>query len=89
HEAWQALGPVGETDLGDRADGSLWLIRDQYQAETAWAPKHVGRELGHVRASADDARLRVIRSWAEAEVARKAGDADLAARHEQQADRSR
>jgi len=89
HEAWQALGPADGTDLRDRADGSLWLIRDQYQAETVWAPRHVGRELGYVRASAEDARLRVIRSAAEAEVARKAGDDDLAARHEQQAERSR
>jgi len=87
HEAWRALGPVGETDLRDRPDGSLWLIRDQYQAETAWAPKHVGRELGYVRASAEDAQLRVIRSQAEAEAARKAGDAELAARHEQLAER--
>ncbi len=89
HEAWWALGPVGETDLRDRADGSLWLIRDQYQAETAWAPKHVARELGYVRAGAEDAWLRVIRSQAEAEVARKAGDVELAARHEQQAERGR
>jgi AAA domain/TrwC relaxase len=88
HEAWRALGPADGTDLRDRADGSLWLIRDQYQAETAWAPKHVGRELGYLRASAEDARLRVIRSQAEAEVARKAGDGELAARHEQHADRS-
>jgi conjugative relaxase-like TrwC/TraI family protein len=87
HEAWRALGPADGTDLRDRADGSLWLIRDQYQAETAWAPKHVGRELGYVRASAEDARLRVIRSEAEAEVARKAGDGELTARHEQQAER--
>jgi hypothetical protein len=89
HEAWRALGPADGTDLRDRADGSLWLIRDQYQAETAWAPKHVGRELGHVRASAEDARLRVIRSKAEAEAARKAGDRDRAARHEQRAECSR
>src|SRR5205814_3901040 len=89
HEAWRALGPADGTDLRDRADGSLWLIRDQYQAETAWTPKHVGRELGYVRASAEDARLRVIRSQAEAEVAHKAGDVDLATRHEQQAEHSR
>jgi AAA domain/TrwC relaxase len=89
HEAWRALGPVGGTDLRDRADGSLWLIRDQYQAETAWAPRHVGKELGHVRAGAEDVRLRVIRGEAEAEVARKAGDSELAARHGQQAERSR
>jgi hypothetical protein len=89
HEAWRALGPIDGTGLRDRADGSLWLIRDQYQAETAWAPKHVARELGYVRASAEDAWLRVIRSQAEAEAARKAGDTELAARHEQQAERSR
>jgi len=89
HDAWRALGPAGETDLRDRADGSLWLIRDQYQAETAWAPKHVAQELGYVRASAEDAWLRVIRSQAEAEVAQKAGDAELAARHEQQAGHGR
>jgi hypothetical protein len=89
HEAWRALGPVDGMDLRDRADGSLWLIRDQYQAETTWAPKNVSRELGHVRASAEDARLRVIRSEAEAEVARKAGDRELATRHEQQAERGR
>jgi AAA domain/TrwC relaxase len=89
YEAWRALGPADGTDLRDRADGSLWLIRDQYQAETAWAPKHVGRELGYVRASTEDTRLRVIRSQAEAEVARKAGDHELAAHHEQHAEHSR
>src|SRR5215467_14398461 len=89
HEAWRALGPADGTDLRDRADGSLWLIRDQYQAETAWAPKHVSRELGYVRAGADDAWLQVIRSQAEAEGARKAGDGELAGRHERQAERSR
>jgi hypothetical protein len=89
HEAWRALGPADGTDLRDRADGSLWLIRDQYQAETAWAPKHVGQELGYVRANAEDARLRAIRSQAEAEVARKAGDGELATRHGQQAEHGR
>ncbi len=42
-----------------------------------------------MRASAEDARLQIIRSEAEAEVARKAGDGELAARHDQQAERSR
>jgi hypothetical protein len=42
-----------------------------------------------VRASAEDTRLRIIRSEAEAEAARKAGDGELAARHDQQAERSR
>jgi AAA domain/TrwC relaxase len=89
HDAWRALGPVGGTDLRDRSDGSLWLIRDQYQTETAWAPKHVARELGYVRASAEDARLHAVRSEAEAEAARKAGNDEVAGRHEQQAEQSR
>jgi AAA domain/TrwC relaxase len=89
YEAWRGLGPADVTDLRGRADGSLWLIRDQYQAETAWAPKYVGKELGYVRASAEDARLRAIRSQAEAEVARKAGDHEVGAQHEQQAEHSR
>jgi hypothetical protein len=42
-----------------------------------------------VRASAEDARLRVSRSHAEAEAARKAGDGELASRHEQLAARGR
>jgi conjugative relaxase-like TrwC/TraI family protein len=89
HDAWRALGSAGDTDMRDRADGSLWLIRDQYQTETAWAPKHVGSELGYVRASADDARLQAIRADAEAEAARKAGNSEVAAKHEQQAEQSR
>ena len=27
------------------ADGRLWLLRDAYTTETAWAPRHVGKEL--------------------------------------------
>src|SRR5262249_57144555 len=38
HEAWRALGPAGETDLRDRADGSLWLIRDQYRPRPRGRP---------------------------------------------------
>jgi hypothetical protein len=89
HDPWRALASAGDADLRDRADGSLWLIRDQYQTETSWAPKHVGKELGYVRSSAEDARLQAVRSDAEAEAARKAGNGEVAARHEQQAEHSR
>jgi hypothetical protein len=34
-------------------DGRLWLIRDAYTAETAWAPRHVGKELRHIRPGRD------------------------------------
>jgi hypothetical protein len=82
HEAFLAVGsPVGP---GVRAlpDGRLWLLRDIYAAETAWAPRHVGKELRLARLGAFDAGLGAIRATAEADTARKADDQDRAARHE-------
>ena len=63
-------------------DGRLWLLRDSYAAETAWAPRHVGKELRLARLGAFDAALGAIRADAEADAARKTGDHDRAARHE-------
>ena len=63
-------------------DGRLWLLRDTYTAQTAWAPRHVGKELRLSRLGAFDAALSAIRADAEAQAARKAGDHDRAARHE-------
>ena len=55
-------------------DGRLWLLRDIYAAETAWAPRHVGKELRLARLGAFDAGLGAIRATAEADTARKADD---------------
>ena len=63
-------------------DGRLWLIRDTYAAETAWAPRHVGKELRLARLGAANADRDAIRAAAEADAARKAGDHDRAARHD-------
>ncbi|HET9972119.1 MAG TPA: hypothetical protein VFQ68_28060, partial [Streptosporangiaceae bacterium] len=63
-------------------DGRLWLLRDAYAAQTAWAPRHVGKELRLSRLGAFDAALAAIRADAEAQAARKTGDHDRAARHE-------
>jgi hypothetical protein len=63
-------------------DGRLWLIRDTYAAETAWAPRHVGKELRLARLGAANADQGAIRAAAEADAARKAGDLARAARHE-------
>ena len=63
-------------------DGRLWLIRDTYAAETAWAPRHVGKELRLARLGAANADLDAIRAAAEADAARKTGDHERAARHE-------
>ena len=63
-------------------DGRLWLLRDSYAAETAWAPRHVGKELRLARLGAFDATLGAMRADAEAKAARKTGDHDRAARHE-------
>ena len=53
-----------------------------YAAQTAWAPRHAGKELRLARLGAFDAALGAIRADAEADAARKAGDHDRAARHE-------
>jgi len=56
-------------------------MRATYAAETAWAPRHVGRELRAIRTSADDASLAGIRAQAEERVARQRGQEEVAARH--------
>ena len=82
HEAFAALGPAGQPDVRVMPDGQLWLARDAYAAETAWAPPYAGKELRLSRLGAFDAALGVIRADAETAAARKAGDHDRAARHE-------
>ena len=83
HEAFLALGPAGAPDVRAMRDGRLWLIRDTYAAETAWAPRHVGRELRLARLGAANADLGAIRAAAEADAARKASDQARAGRHEE------
>jgi hypothetical protein len=82
HEAFVALGPVDRPDARAMPDGRLWLIRDTYAAETAWAPRHVGKELRLARLGVANADQDAIRAGAEADAARKAGDHDRAARHD-------
>ena len=82
HEAFAAFGPVSGPDVRAMPDGRLWLARDSYAAQTAWAPQHVGKELRLARLGAFDAALGAIRADAEASAARKTGDHDRAARHE-------
>ena len=82
HEAFVALSPADGPDVRAMPDGRLWLIRDTYAAETAWAPRHVGRELRLARLGAANADQGAIRAAAEADAARKAGDHDRAGRHE-------
>ena len=83
YEAFLALGPAGQPDVRAMRDGRLWLIRDTYVAETAWAPRYVGRELRLARLGAANADQGAIRAAAEADAARKAGDHVRAGRHEE------
>ncbi len=85
HEAFAALGPVEGVDLRGLPDGSLLHMRGTYAAETAWAPRHVGRELQRIRIGATKADMMAIRSAAEAEAATRRGQADRAGRHDQMA----
>ena len=83
HEAFLALGPASEPDVRASRDGRLWLIRDTYAAETAWAPRHVGRELRLARLGTASADQGAIRATAEADAACKTGDHARARRHEE------
>ena len=82
HQAFAALGPAGGPSVRAMPDGQLWLLRDTYTAQTAWAPRHTGKELRLSRLGAFDAALGAIRADAEAQAARKAGDHDRAERQE-------
>jgi len=82
HQAFAALGPADGSGVRAMPDGQLWLLRDTYAAETAWAPRHVGKELRLARLGAFDAALGAIRADAEAQAARKAGDHHHAERHD-------
>jgi hypothetical protein len=83
HEAFLALSQASGPDVRAMRDGRLWLIRDTYAAETAWAPRHVGRELRLARLGAANADLSAIRATAEADAARKTGEGARARRHEE------
>ena len=82
HQAYRALGPAGQPDVRAMPDGRLWLLRDTYAAQTAWAPRHVGKELRLSRLGAFDAALAPSAPTPKPNAARKAGDHDRAARHE-------
>ena len=82
HQAFTALGPAAGPDVRAMPDGRLWLLRDTYATQTAWAPHHVGKELRLSRLGACDAALGAARADAEAQAASKTGDHDRAARHE-------
>jgi hypothetical protein len=81
HQAFLSLSQASAPDVRAMPDGRLWLIRDTYTAETAWAPRHVGRELRLARLGAINADQSAIRAAAEADAARKTGDHARAGRH--------
>ena len=82
YEAFLAHGPVDGPDVRTMPDGRLWLLRDAYTAETAWAPHHVGKELRLARLGAATVDQGAIRATAETQAARKAANHDRAGRHE-------
>jgi hypothetical protein len=82
HQAFAVLSPSEGSGVRAMPDGRLWLHRDAYAAETAWAPRHIAKELRLARLAAFDVGLGAIRAAAEAQAARKTGDPDRAARHE-------
>jgi hypothetical protein len=82
HEAFAVLGQADGPDVRAMPDGQLWLTRDTYAAETAWAPPHTGKELRLARLGAADADLGAIRAAGEADTARKTDNHVLAEKQE-------
>ena len=82
HQAFTTLSRAAGPDVRAMPDGRLWLLRDTYATQTAWAPPHPGKELRLARLGAFDAALAACRAAAEATAARKVGDHDRARRHE-------
>jgi hypothetical protein len=81
HGAFASMRPAGGLDFRSLPDGSLLHMRGTYETETAWAPRHVGRQLQQVRAGAEMASLEAVRAQAEERVARDRGEENRAARH--------
>jgi TrwC relaxase/AAA domain len=82
HQAFATLNPANDPDIRAMPDGQLWLLRDTYATQTAWAPPHVGKELRVARLGTFDAALGAIRADAEAAAARKTGNLGYAERQE-------
>jgi len=78
HDAFAAITRTDGVDVREMPDRSLQYMRGSYQAETGWAPPHVGKQLRDVRLGAATMRLKAIRAEEEA---RLANDQATAARH--------
>jgi hypothetical protein len=89
HAGLAALGPSDGPDLRGLSEGELWLRRDSYQAETAWAPKHVAEELRLIRLGAQNTQADSLRAEAEAAAAEAKGQHDEAVLHHAHAESAR
>ena len=47
HQAYLALGPSAGPDVRAMPNGRLWLLRDAYAAQTAWAPPTSEKSFGY------------------------------------------
>ena len=82
HAASNAMNRADNDRLRALPGGSLWHMRDTYQAETKWASPHTGAELRQVRIAAHDQAVAAARAYAEAAAARNHGEHERAGRHE-------
>ena len=89
HAGLAALGPADGPDLRGLSEGELWLRRDTYQAETAWAPRHVAEELRLARLGAQNMQIDSVRAEAEAAAAEANGKHEEAGRRRAHAESAR
>ena len=82
HSAFAVLAHVEGIDVRSLTDGQLLIRRRAYEAETAWAPKHVAEELRAARRQEQLSRVEATRHSYESTAAVRRDDADMAALHE-------
>src|SRR5258706_6333887 len=85
HAAFAVMARVEGIDVRHLTDGQLYARRRAYEAETAWAPKHVAEELRAARRQEQFSHVETTRHTYEAAAAARQGNPKLAALHEQAA----
>jgi hypothetical protein len=82
HTAFAEMARVEGIDVRHLSEGQLLTRRRAYEAETSWAPNHVGEELRAARRQEQFSRVEATRHSYEAGTAAHQGNHEQAALHE-------
>jgi hypothetical protein len=86
HSAFAVMARVEGIDVRGLTDGQLVARRRAYEAETSWAPKHVGEELRAARKQEQFSKVEITRHTYEAATAARHGNPEMAMLHQKATD---